>query len=255
MIYKKTIYICLGIFLFLSSSRGQQVDNIGYSQALDKSANKLKTLITYDLNAPYENIPFQINVKVTTIAKVIIGTAAGGGGKETTIKKSFYLKELTGDVGDIVYPGLKKKISWDHIEELVHFNGDIILNIEATPSVQVETKVKRGKKLSLTLVPYFATNKNYSLKLFRANKEVTPLEDILLNGSIQVLIPKKTKVKGKYQLAVRDGEKTYFSNTFKVRRKFSLGWITVPIIAVPAYIFLQQYIDDNKSLPGPPKIN
>lgn len=106
------------------------------------------------------------------------------------------------------------------------------------------------------LAPIYEPKKTYAVKLFQGGKEVSRLNDVLLiENSFPVQLPKKTKVKGKYQVAITDGDRTYFSNTFKVKPRISRGWILVPVLAVPVYFLVNQYIEDNKPLPGPPTIN
>ena len=200
--------------------------------------SKVKLVLNYDLVSSFDNVPCQVKVKFTS---------------GETGERTFYLNEVRGDVGDLVYPGPNKEIVWDYVEELVHFSADVKLDIEVKPSVQVLEKIKRGKQLTVTLAPIYTANKSYAVKLFLGGKEMVRLNDVLLiERSFQVQIPKKSKVKKNYQLAITDGEKTYFSNAFKVKRKFSLGWVIVPVLAVPAYMAIKQYIDDNTPLPGPP---
>ena len=153
----------------------------------------------------------------------------------------------------MVYPGQHKEIVWDYIEELVHFSAEIQLSIEVTPSVEVKEKIKKGKQLTVSLAPVYVIGKTYSVKLFQRGLEVAKLTDVVLKEkTFSVQIPPKTKVKKNYQLQLTDGEKTFFSNTFKVRRKVSLGWIVIPVVALPVYFIINQSIKDNKSLPGPP---
>lgn len=223
--------------LFSTSGFAQRIQNVAYAISTDEKDN-VKYAIKYELLAPYTNIPCQVKVKLTTE------------------QNSFYLKEVTGDVGDLVYPGVLKEIIWNHTEELVHFSGDISLEIEVAPSVQVTDKIKKGKLLTVTLAPIYTANKTYAIKLYRAEKEVARLNDVLLiEKTFTVLIPKKTKVKKKYQLAITDGEKTYFSNAFKVKSKIPYSLAIVPLVAIPAYIIINQSIEDNKPLPGPPGID
>ena len=229
------IFVAVPIVYWMTFSvYAQHVKNVGYSFGADESSNK-KTYINYDLVAEYENIVCDVKVKLT----------AG--------EKSFYVKNVTGDVGPLVYPGTKKAIVWDHTEELVHFSGEINLTIEVAPSVRVPHKVKRGKQLSVALAPIYTENKSYAVKLFQGRKEVARLNDILLiENSFPISIPRKTRVKKKYQLSITDGENTFFSNTFKVKPKLSRKWIIVPLLAVPAYFYINQIIEENQDLPGPP---
>ena len=196
-----------------------------------------KYVINYDLISPFDNVACQVKVKLS---------AQEG-------SQIFYLKNVTGDVGNLIYPGLNKQIIWDHVAELVHFSGQINLTIEVEPVISVSSKVKSGKQLSVNPGPEFSASKTYGLKLFRKGKEVATLKEGSLNEtSLSFLIPKKSKIGKEYQLAVVDGDKTFFSNSFKVKRKVSLGWIIVPAIAVTGYFIFGKIQESNASLPGPP---
>jgi hypothetical protein len=237
----KTLLISLSLALVAAPSNAQYAENISYSQGSDQSEGRSKSYIHYDLIAPYQNIPCAVRVKLSTVEKDHV--------------KTFYLHEVTGDVGNLVYPGTKKGIIWDHIEELVHFTGEISIDIEVTPAVQVPEKIKKRKQLTVSLAPIYTANKSYAVKLFRKEQEIARLNDVLLiEKSFAVTIPKKTKARKKYQLAITDGENTYYSNTFKVKRRVSYGWLVVPILAVPAYMYVDQYLEDNEPLGEPPSI-
>ena len=194
-------------------------------------------VINYDLVSPFDNVACQVKVKLS---------AQQG-------YQTFYLKNVTGDVGRLIYPGLNKQIIWDHVAELVHFSGDINLTIEVEPVISVSAKVKAGKQLSVNIGPEISAGKTYGIKLFRKGKEVATLKEGSLNEtSLSFLIPKKSKIGKEYQLAVADGDKTFFSNSFKVKRKVSLGWIIVPAIAVTGYFIFDKIQESNAPLPGPP---
>jgi len=232
--YKKLILTNIYFLISLSFADGQRAVNV----TLSKSSDKLKFHLRYDLSAPHENIPSQVKVKLTN----------GG--------KSVYLKELSGDAGEVVYPGPNKLIVWDSVQEHALVQGDINLKIELTPSVHVPAKIKRGKKFDVALAPIFAVNKNYFVSLYRSGKEVVRLTDVVWREkSLLIIVPKNTKPKGDYQIAITDGEKTWFSNVFTVKRKIGYGWRIVPLVAIPAYFLIQHYIKNNQSLPGPPSVN
>ncbi len=222
------------------------VVNTGFSQSIVNSnftrqvqAGEVKYLISYDIESKYDNIPCRVSVKLTADMNGISNT--------------FYLKEVSGDVGDLIYPGKNKKIVWDHQEELIHFSGEINLDIEVVPCIQIDKKIKRGKEFTTILTPIFTDSKPYSIKLFQAGKETTMLKSGSITGErLPIQMPKETRIKKNYQLVISDGEKAYYSNVFKVRRKVSLGWVIVPAIAVPAYLLINQYLKDNEPLPGPP---
>lgn len=217
---------------------------LGYSQYIQNekyltrnTAGVMKYIITYDLISTFDNVACNVKVKLT---------AQNG-------TQSFYLKNVIGDVGELVYPGNNKEISWDHVSELIHFSGEINLTLEVEPVVRVSTKTKRGTQQSVTLGSVISRNKTYDLKLFKKGKEIAQLTDgVLGTNSVSFLIPKKSRVGKKYQLAIIYGDQTFFSNSFKIKRKFSFGWIIIPAVGVASYLLYDKIQDDNASLPGPP---
>ena len=233
----RSVFVSLMLLpFFIAPVCGQEAGNVSFTQSTDPS-NKVYT-ITYDLLAPYDNIACQVQVKFTSS------------------EGSFNLKKVTGDVGDLVYPGLKKTIIWNYVDELVHFSGDIELNIEVVPVVQVPTSVRRSKHLSVVVSNVAGDNENYNTKLYLNSKEVATLDAVGSESkSSGILIPKKTPVKKNYQIAMVNGEKTYFSNTFKVRPKIGYGWKAGVLLAIPAFFIINKAIEDNKPLPGPPSHN
>jgi hypothetical protein len=233
----RSLFVSLIILpLSLAPVLAQEAGNVNFAQSTDAS-NKIYT-ITYDLLAPYDNIACQVQVKFTSS------------------EGSFNLKNVTGDVGDLVYPGTKKTIIWNYVDELVHFSGDVNLNIEVVPIVQVPTSVRRSKHLSVVVSNAAGAAENYTTKLYLNTKEVATLDAVGSESkSSGILIPKKTRVKKNYQIAIANGEKVYYSNTFKVRPKIGYGWKAAVVLAIPAFFIINKAIEDNKPLPGPPSHN
>jgi hypothetical protein len=215
----------------------QTVENVTNSLFTNDSGGA-EYNIFYDLVAPYNNIPCEIKVKVTA------GTS------------SFYSKAVTGDVGNLVFPGTKKKIIWDHVEELVHYNGSVSITIEASPDVKVVTKIKKGKPLSIQVSPFYDQEKSYTVKLYRKGIELSKVNELQISeGAIPVALPPKSKVGKKYQLMLSDGEHDYFSNTFKVKPKVGNGWKILPVILISGYLVYNNHQKNNEPLPGPPDLN
>jgi hypothetical protein len=218
----------------------QYAENITYKLGTDSTGHSIY-IIQYDLKAPYPTIPSIVKVKLTA---------------EDRQEKTFYLKDVTGDVGNLVYPGLGKKIYWNHIKELVHFSGKISLAVEVSPTIQVPEKIKSGKSVPILLAPVYEAKKTYAVKLFRAGKELERLNDVLLiENKVSIPLPKKIKKKKRYQIAITDGDKVFYSNTFKVKPKVGYGWKALPILAIPVYLVINMYLEENKPLPGPPNPN
>ncbi|MBL7873073.1 MAG: hypothetical protein JNM78_15760 [Cyclobacteriaceae bacterium] len=227
------------VFFMLMFSVGfsQRIVNLTYLMQVDEGGRKY--LINYDIQSRYDNIPSRVRVKLTA--------------EMNGVSNSFYLKEVSGDVGDLIYPGANKKIIWDHQKELIHFSGEINLEIESTPAVMVSKSARRGREIVLSVGPGFGTNEISSVKLFRAGHEIMPVPTgALKDGVLPVLIPKKSKVKKNFQLAIQQDGKSYFSNSFKVKRKFSFGWVIFPALGVSAYLAISKILEAGEPLPGPP---
>lgn len=229
--------LTLSLPLIFAKAYCQEATNVAFEQSADPSNNPVYK-ISYDLLAPFENIACQVRVNFTLPQGTV------------------YLKQVTGDVGDLVYPGSKKLIVWNYVDELVHFSGDVNLNIEVTPVVKVPASVRRSKKLDVTLSPALGTGKSFKTTLLLNKSEVSSFADaVSADHKAELLIPSKTRVKKNYQIAVTDGDKTYFSNSFRVRPKIGNGWKAAVILAIPAAIIISNVIKDSQPLPGPPSHN
>jgi hypothetical protein len=229
--------LTLSLPLVFVKAYAQEATNVAFEQSTDQANNQVYK-ISYDLVAPFDNIACQVRVNFASPQGTV------------------YLKQVSGDVGDLVYPGSRKVIIWNYVEELVHFSGDVNLSIEVTPAVKVPASVRRSKKLDVMLSPVLGTGKNFKAKLLLNKNEVGALSDaVAADQKAELLIPSKTRVKKNYQIAVTDGDKTYFSNTFRVRPKIGNGWKAAVILAIPAAIIITNAIKDNQPLPGPPSHN
>ncbi|CAN5425543.1 hypothetical protein BH10BAC4_BH10BAC4_10440 [soil metagenome] len=223
--------------LFLTEASAQEAINVVTKSAISTTGRQT-VVITYDLIASHSNIPCLIKAKFTSGDKI------------------FFLRHITGDVGHFIYPGPGKQIAWQMQEELVHFSGDIAIDIEVSPHVTVEGKVKRTASLPVRFDDMFVKGKTYVIKLYRHEKEVIRLNDMmLLENSFRVEIPKKVKTGGDYQVFITDGEKNFYSNSFRVKPKVGLFWKVLPLLAVPIIIQTKKAINDNEALPGAPTFN
>jgi hypothetical protein len=219
-------------------ANAQYADNVRFFYATNQSGKKVMS-VTYDLIAPYSNISCQVKVKFFTN------------------ENFFYLKEVSGDAGKQVYPGKDKQIIWDYFEELIHFNGENVnLQLEVTPTINVSSKVKKGREIQIQIASVLTLNKSYNIKLYRNGKEIGTLGDVLLASNVsQISIPRKSRARRNYQLAIADETQTFYSNTFKIKRRIGYGWKILPFLAVPVYLYVTSYLEENKPLPGPPTID
>lgn len=216
------------------TGQSQIVKNVRYNY------NTKEMVIIYDLQSSHDNIPCLVYVKYSSKVRKID------------------LKEVNGDVGNLVYPGKDKKITWNYTKELVHalYEGEVSLLVDAKPNVQVLGKVKRQGSIKLGIDTIYSKNKIYSFKLYRNDKEIYSFEDSKIEDSSIVLkIPKEIRARKNYQIRISGGEEVYFGNEFKIKPKVGMAWKVIPILAVPVYLIVSNYLDDNKDLPGPPDPN
>ena len=236
-ILMKHYYFVFLLLFLLPYCKGQSIENVR-AATLNNNEKKLIEL-TYNLLSPHSNIPCLVRVLYSTKARQI------------------YLTSVTGDVGNLVYPGVNKKILWDYQDELVHSmgEGEARFKFEVSPNIIVK-KLKRGEKLTVYMDSIVTSGKLYPLKLYRHEKEVATLaETELSKSSFSIPLPKKVKARKDYQLGVVNGDKIYYSNIFKIKPKVGRFWKVFPFIAVPAFLWVQNYLDEHTELPGAPNPN
>lgn len=228
------IYIS-GLFIFfITLGFGQKIENVSFTLGISADGNQVYN-IYYDLIAPYDSIPCEIRVRVTAQEKI------------------FYSAEVSGDAGNLVFPGKRKHIVWDHVKELIHYSGSVALNLEVSPNIKAPKFIKKGKSLTLEVDSIFSEGKKHTINLYRNGVPLAKLNELSnMGATIPAALPPKSKARKNYQIMISDGENNYYSNAFKVKPKVATFWKVLPIIAVPAYFIINNYLEDNKSLPEPP---
>lgn len=207
--------------------------------ALYKSNDKGYQVIQlrYSLVAPQDNIPCLVRVKYT---------------RGST---SFYLRHVSGDVGNLVLPGPLKEITWDFQEELIHIvsTEPVTFDIEVFPNFSAEKKVKRGRNLIVNLDELYDKEQRYAVKLYRKKRDVATLRDtIALQNHLVIQIPRKTRVGKGYQVGIVGRDHSYFTNSFRVKPIVSNGWKILPVVLVPVYLFTKQQLEQQQDLPTAP---
>lgn len=195
-------------------------------------------VLRYFLVSPQDNISCLVRVKYTR------GSS------------SFYLKHVTGDVGNLVLPGPGKEIVWDYQEELIHnvSTEPVVFDIEVLPTFAADRKVKKGRNLIVNLDDVIDKKQSYAIKLFRKKREVAVVLDTLtIRNHIVVPIPRKTRVGKGYQVAIVGPTQAYYTNTFRVKPIVATGWKVLPLFLVPVYILTKQQLDQQTDLPSAPQ--
>ncbi|GIL23225.1 MAG: hypothetical protein BroJett042_17380 [Bacteroidota bacterium] len=227
------IIVFVAVFL-CSYVQAQQIGNV--TSALARDGTRFYYEFTYSLEAGMDNVPAFVKLKIKAA------------------DREFYATDVTGDVGEMVYPGVKKIMRWDYGRELVHFSGDIEYTIETVPMVAVPLKVKRGKELTVNVREYLASGGDYVPVLYRNKAPVWgPVDSLRQGNSFTLVVPKKTKVKKGYQIGLSRGEERYFSNTFKIRPRVS-RWLYALAGAAVAVPVILKALEPEPPLPGAPDI-
>lgn len=233
----RTLFFLLCLFI-TSATHAQYVQNVNALQRQNEAGNMVM-FITYDLLASNNQIPFKVNVSFKTKGKEI------------------QLKNLSGSHGDLIYPGSSKEIIWDYQEELVHFSGDGEINVVAVPNINIVSRVKRGKELSVKLDPVFEKGRQYSVELYRYGKNITTLGNFSADKDhVEFTVSSKVKAKKGYQLKIVGGENELFSETFAIKPRIPLVVKMIPLVGSAVFIVMIALEPEPESpLPGAPSID
>jgi hypothetical protein len=219
---------------FSGKVKAQQIQNAEYIML--SAADGGKYILKYDLVSPASNVACKVRVKLTT------SEAASGA----------YLKNLTGDVGDFIFPGTNKEIIWDYANELIHYSGAVNLSIEVVPMIDVSSSVRKGRRLTINYDPALVVDKDKPITLANSKTTSTSLTGDFSGNTITIQTQKKIKTSKNYQIALTVGDKVYYSNRFKIKPQFPLSVIIIPAVGISAYLIYDKIQEDNASLPGPP---
>lgn len=227
-------FALLALLTLYGRGHAQQIEKASF--VMLAAADGGKYILKYDLVSPLNNVACKVRVKLVTDEN----------------SSGSYLKNLTGDVGDFIFPGTNKEIIWDYTNELIHYSGAVNLSIEVVPMIEVPSSVRKGKKLTFNSDPAIVIDKEKPITLTNSKINSTTLIGEYIGNTISIQTPKKIKTSKNYQIALNAGDKVYYSNGFKIKRKFPLSLIIIPTIGVGAYLIYDKIQEDNAPLPGPP---
>lgn len=227
------IYFFVFIILPFSGIAQRALDITSVLKTYD---NRVYYQFSYTLLADKENIPAHVRLRIKTL------------------DKEFYATDVTGEVGELIYPGSGKVFIWDYGRELVHFSGDIEFFIEVEPMIAIQSKVKRAREVAVTFRKSFIKD-TYKAALYQNGALVWTQEEQLKGDTFRFFIPKRTKIKRGYQVGIVSGEETYFSNTFKIKPRLGRFVYILTGLGVVGTILLPDIMESFQPLPEAPNID
>jgi hypothetical protein len=193
-----------GIFFFSNASEAQSVKNIE-AKVLDDII-----VVTYDLNGSEDQV-FNVNIYSS--------------------KDNFEtpLTLVTGDVGQNVVPGNKKRIEWLAKNELGDFEGNLIFEVRAfLPEPAFDplefvgfnlTEIKSGKSYRIQWKGGKPKEK-IDILLYEDGKQQSKIAQVDNSGKYLFKIPKGSK-SSNYRIQLDGDSGTVGSSQFKIKRGIS----------------------------------
>lgn len=179
---------------------------------------------------------------------------------------NFYgpLQYTTGDVGKKIKIGSGKVIYWDAKKELGNFKGDFSLKIKGSEyipfvsykNINEDLKLKRGESFNINWTPSTKA-RNVILKIQRNGVPISDPMEVENSGTFTWQIPSNLKACKGYTVQILDTEnllKEETSESFSVRRKVSLTFKILPIIAAVGVGAFLLYSDKESGIPNPPGV-
>lgn len=114
---QKTLLLLFNLLCFTAGLFGQSINNISFIQ------QGKEIIVNYDISGSF-NKKFKVELYVST---------DGGNNYSGPLKK------VSGDVGDNIINGTNKSISWEVLEEMPDFGGQVVFNVRADI---IEEKIK-----------------------------------------------------------------------------------------------------------------
>jgi hypothetical protein len=214
---KYLLSICLLVLPFIYSY-GQKVTNV------QAKAEKNKVIITYDLIADIDEQKFEVEIKSSI-------------NNYTTP-----LKEVSGDVGADVSPGIGKTITWEAIKEQGNFSGDVTFEVSAqltfSPLTITNPKAGSSAKLGKSIdVTWQGGDRGRNLKMaiLQGNSTVTEIPNVGSNGNYNWNVPKTLSKGNNYQIKLFDPTKP---NDAAMSAEFQLKKTSILVYVIPAAVLV-----------------
>jgi len=214
------LMVCFALLLTLES-RGQSVDNIRASVVGEQ------VIVNYDLITSQQGQKFEVELYSSV-----------NGYKSP-------LKSVTGDVGNNILPGKKKRIIWSPNEELERFEGDVTFEVRAVviiPPVVFRnptdgTAFKRGRIYQIKW-DGLNTNNKVDLQLIRNGVKTNTIGSVNGSSDYTWVVPEDSKPGSDYQikLVLSNNQKTASSPVFKINRKIPLALKVAPVVVIGALV-------------------
>lgn len=151
------------------------------------------------------------------------------------------LKNVKGDIGPEVIPGVNKTVEWNIRKEYGNYKGRVALEVKGKvyiPFVKLqnfntEKKYKRGTSINLGWKP--GSPNPVNIELYKSGQRVHGDNGLPNNGSHTLYIPSNTKRGSDYRLKItdaRNSEDVLYTNDFTVKPKVPLLLKLFPILAI-----------------------
>ena len=176
------------------------------------------------------------------------------------------VKEVSGDVGLEVRPGVNNQIVWNAKKELgPDFRGSIQLEVRGKvyiPFIEFEgfpenKELKRGKTYEFAWTGTSSSN-ILDFKLYKGDELMAILPEVANTGDAQILLPSSLKP-GKYKFYITDSrnkDQEVHSPIFVIKPKFPLFLKAIPLVAAGAvgYFLLSKEKETSFNVEGPPDL-
>jgi hypothetical protein len=219
------------------ASQAQEIMNLNRLLHERDSSGYQISRISFDLISEDKNVAYVTKLKFI----------------DRSAKREFFLKKITGDFNKLIYAGTNKKLDWDHKDELVYYQrSNPELELDVSPALQIEKKIRRGRALPLFADPLVVSDTMYTVSLYRKNAHFGTLEENFKIKTLNAIeLPKNTPTR-KFQLAFTNGNHTIYTNSFKVKPKVSNFWKVIPFVVGAGVIGYLWYDKQTEPLPQPP---
>lgn len=182
-----------------------------------------KVIVTYDLEDSNPNNEYLINLYAS---KDNFATA---------------LKNVSGDVGGEVKPGVGKRITWEIMKEYGAYKGKLSLEVKGKVYVPVarlqnfdiNRSYKRGTNYSLSWKP--GNSNPINIELFKGGQRISGDMNVPNNGGHPYFFAKDLKPGKDYRLKITDPknpDEVIYTGYFKVTPKIPMYLKVVPVVAV-----------------------
>ena len=226
--------------LFLLSATLAHAQTVSNVQARVDGNN---VIISYDLQAASEGQQFKVEIKSS--------------------KDNFTspLKEVSGDVGENITPGIAKTVIWNAMKELGKFSGQISFDVVATVTFTplkftnpaAGANVKIGKSTNVT---WLGAEKapDLRMQLMRNNQQLLDIGNVRNTGSYNWQVPKSVDKGANYALRLSNPgnpSQSVMSAEFQLKKTSILVYVIPAVVVVGGVAAVLMMGGNDPPDPGP----